>query len=84
LGVDANGNLWYYPHSGAGLANPVRIGHGWATFKHVMAADWSGDGAADVLGVDANGNLWYYPHSGAGLANPVRIGHGWATFIHVM
>ncbi|GIG71494.1 peptidoglycan DD-metalloendopeptidase family protein [Phytomonospora endophytica] len=84
LGVDASGNLLYYPHSGSGLASPVKIGHGWGGFKHVMAADWSGDGKADVLGVDSGGGLFYYPHSGNGLASPVKIGHGWGGFKHVM
>ncbi|WP_407567192.1 peptidoglycan DD-metalloendopeptidase family protein [Polymorphospora sp. A560] len=84
LGVDASGNLWYYPHSGADLATPVKIGHGWSTFKHVMAADWSGDGAADVLGVDSSGRLLYYPNNNYKLSSPTQIGHGWSTFKHVM
>ncbi|MFD8821611.1 peptidase M23, partial [Streptomyces sp. NPDC059605] len=65
------------------LSSPVKIGHGWGTFKHVFASDFSGDGRADVLGVDASGNLLYYPHNGTGLSSPVKIGHGWGTFKHV-
>ncbi|HEY1175092.1 MAG TPA: hypothetical protein VGF17_02965, partial [Phytomonospora sp.] len=61
-----------------------KIGHGWGTFKHVIASDWSGDGHADVLGVDSGGGLFYYPHSGTGLASPVKIGHGWGTFRFVI
>ncbi len=52
-------------------------------FEHVMGADWSGDGAADVLAVDQGGNLWYYPHNGNALSPRVRIGQGWASMKHV-
>ena len=84
LGVDSSGRLWYYPHSGSGLAGPVQLGHGWGSFRHVKAADWSGDGKADIIGVDSTGRLLYYPHSGNGLASPVQIGHGWGTFTQVI
>ena len=84
LGVDGNGDFWYYPHNGAGLSARSKIGSGWANFKHVMAADWSGDGAADVIGVDAAGNLLYYPNNSYQLSSPTQIGTGWANFEHVM
>ncbi len=83
LGVDATGDLWYYPHQGSGLSSPVQIGNGWGTFKHVMAADWSGDGAADVLGVDSGGYLRYYANNAQRLSSGVQLGHGWGTFKHV-
>ncbi|MCW5249818.1 FG-GAP-like repeat-containing protein [Streptomyces sp. SHP 1-2] len=84
LGVDANGDLLYYPNNGYRLSPPTRIGHGWGSFKHIMAADFSGDGAADILGVDANGDLLYYPNNGYRLSPPTRIGHGWGSFKHIM
>ncbi|MYS34225.1 peptidoglycan DD-metalloendopeptidase family protein, partial [Streptomyces sp. SID4920] len=84
LGVDASGNLQYYPNNGYKLSSPSRIGQGWGAFKRVMAADWSGDGAADVLGVDASGNLLYYPNNSLGLAAPTRIGQGWGAFKQVV
>lgn len=46
-------------------------------FEHVMGADWSGDGHADILAVDSAGLLWYYPHNGGGLSPRVQIGNGW-------
>ncbi|MDR6508152.1 peptidoglycan DD-metalloendopeptidase family protein [Arthrobacter oryzae] len=84
LGVDGNGDFWYYPHNGAGLSARSKIGSGWANFKHVMSADWSGDGAADVIGVNAAGDLLYYPNNNYSLSSPTKIGYGWANFKHVM
>jgi hypothetical protein len=84
LGVDAGGNLLYYPNNNYSLSAARQIGHGWETFSHVMAADFSGDGAADVLGVDAGGNLLYYPNNNYNLSAARQIGNGWQTFTHVM
>ena len=84
LGVDAQGRLWYYPHSGNGFGARKQIGHGWQSFRHVKAADWSGDGKADVIGVDSGGKLWYYPHSGKGFGPRKQLGHGWGSFRFVM
>ncbi|TQM84743.1 VCBS repeat protein [Saccharothrix saharensis] len=84
LGVNANGDLLYYPNNGLALSTPKQIGHGWSSFSHVMAADFSGDGHADILGVNANGDLLYYPNNGLALSTPKQIGHGWSSFSHVM
>ena len=84
LAVDASGDLWYYPNNNLRLSSRTQLGHGWSTFKHVMADDWSGDGHADVLGVDANGDLWYYPNNNLRLSTRTKLGHGWGTFKHVM
>ncbi|MGW9345166.1 peptidase M23, partial [Streptomyces albidoflavus] len=62
----------------------VQLGHGWGSFRHVMAADWSGDGKADILGVDSGGKLWYYPHTGKGFGPRKQLGHGWQNFRFVM
>ena len=46
-------------------------------------ADWSGDGAADVLAVRSDGALLLYPGTGAGAFQPDGphvIGSGWAQF----
>ncbi|KQQ89788.1 peptidase M23 [Arthrobacter sp. Leaf137] len=83
LGVDGNGDFWFYPHNGNGLSARTKIGSGWANHKHVMSADWSGDGAADVLGVDPAGDLWYYPNNNYQLSSPRKIGSGWGNFLHV-
>jgi hypothetical protein len=74
----------YNPNNNYSLSSPTKIGYGWSTFRQVMAADWSGDGQADVLGVDASGDLWYYVHNGTGLSTPTKIGSGWSTFRHIM
>ncbi|GAB3431423.1 FG-GAP-like repeat-containing protein [Actinophytocola sediminis] len=88
LGVNAAGELWYYPNNGLNLSTGTakQLGHGWGSFKHVMSADFSGDGHADVLGVNAAGDLWYYPNNGLSLSSDTakKIGQGWDTFSHVM
>jgi sugar lactone lactonase YvrE len=84
LGVDAAGDLLYYPHNGNGLSSPVTIGHGFQSFTSVVAADFSGDGHADILAVDAAGDLWYYPHSGNGFGARVQIGHGFGSCTFVL
>jgi hypothetical protein len=50
----------------------------------VVAADFSGDGHADILAVDAAGDLWYYPHSGNGFGARVQIGHGFGSCTFVL
>ncbi|MCC3298304.1 VCBS repeat domain-containing M23 family metallopeptidase [Arthrobacter caoxuetaonis] len=84
LGVDGNGDFWYYPHSGSGLSARSKIGSGWANHKHVVSADWSGDGAADVIAVDPGGDLYYYPNNNYQLSSATKIGNGWANYKHVM
>jgi len=45
-------------------------------------ADWSGDGAADVLAVRSDGALLLYPSTGRGAFQPNGpqvIGSGWAS-----
>ncbi|MGB2568569.1 FG-GAP-like repeat-containing protein [Micromonospora citrea] len=84
LGVDSVGDLYYYPNNNKSLSTRTKIGHGWGTFKHVMADDWSGDGHADVLAVDSVGDLYYYPNNNNSLSTRTKIGHGWGTFKHVM
>ena len=46
------------------------------------AADWSGDGAADVLAVHPDGGLLLYRSTGAGAfqSGNERIGSGWGSF----
>ncbi|SCG62325.1 FG-GAP-like repeat-containing protein [Micromonospora halophytica] len=84
LGVDSVGDLYYYPNNKLSLSARTKIGHGWSTYKHVMADDWSGDGHADVLAVDSVGDLYYYPNNNLGLSTRTKLGHGWGTFKHVM
>lgn len=83
IGVDADGDLWYYPHQRNAdgvdhFSSRVQIGHGWQNMTKVMAADWTGDGRADVLAVNGAGDLLLYEHgSGNNFVPSVRIGHGW-------
>ncbi|MFJ7204577.1 FG-GAP-like repeat-containing protein [Streptomyces sp. NPDC098789] len=46
---------------------------------HLTAADFTGDGKADLVGVEsATGKLWLYPGTGSGaLGARVQIGAGW-------
>jgi hypothetical protein len=84
IGVDANGNLRYYPHQRSAdgvdyFSNDVQIGVRWGGLTKVMAADWTGDGRADMLALNAAGDLLLYAHgTGNTMADPVRIGHGWS------
>ncbi|HET9141156.1 peptidoglycan DD-metalloendopeptidase family protein [Actinophytocola sp.] len=86
LGVNAEGNLLYYPNNGLALSAPTQIGNGWGSFSQVFASDFSGDGHADVLGVNADGALMYYPNNNLTLSSSTarQIGAGWASFPHVM
>ncbi|WP_290057361.1 VCBS repeat domain-containing M23 family metallopeptidase [Amycolatopsis solani] len=85
LGVNAAGELVYYPNNGLAVSDSTaqRIGQGWGTFRHVTAADFSGDGYADVLGVNAAGELVYYPNNGLALSPAVRLATGWGAFLQV-
>jgi hypothetical protein len=55
-----------------------------------MAADVSGDGAADILATKPDGSLWYYPNNSS--TNPghvpfvsgTNVGSGWAVYNRVM
>ncbi|MGG8410176.1 FG-GAP repeat domain-containing protein [Streptomyces sp. 12297] len=48
---------------------------------HLTAADFTGEGRADVVGVEAaTGKLWLYPGNGDGsLGTRTQIGVGWGT-----
>ena len=87
LGVNAAGDLLYYPNNGIAVSDSTaqRIGIGWSGFSQVMSADFSGDGAADVLGVNAAGNLMYYPNNGFAIADTTarQLDTGWGAYPHV-
>ncbi|MFC7619903.1 glucosaminidase domain-containing protein [Microlunatus sp. GCM10028923] len=93
LAVDTKGNLFYYPNNSnatgkwkPALGKRIQLGHGWIGMKFVQAADFSGDGHADLIAVDTKGNLLYYPNNSKAtgtwkpaLGKPIVIGHGWST-----
>ncbi len=92
LAVGVDGKLWYYPNNSA--SNPghlpftsgTEIGDGWDAFVQVLAADVSGDGAADLLAIRSDGTLWYYANNASsnGYLRPFtggsQIGTGWDAF----
>ncbi len=96
LAIDDKGQLFFYPNvsrtSGKfvpTLGARVAVGNGgWGSFKFVQAADFSGDGFADLIAVDDKGQLFFYPNlsmsSGkfvpaVGPRVPVGTG-GWGSF----
>jgi hypothetical protein len=87
LGVNAAGNLMYYPNNNLTVSDATarQIGTGWGSFRHVMAADFSGDGAADVLGVNADGALMYYPNNNYAISSATarQLAADWGSFSHV-
>jgi len=69
LALDAEGELWIYPHSTAAGGNPwtverVLAGSGWSGVAALAVGDPDGDGLQDLLALEAEGVLWVYPTSG--------------------
>jgi sugar lactone lactonase YvrE len=46
----------------------------------IVAADFTGDGSADIIARDGAGNLWLYPHTPSGFRAQSLIGSGWNGF----
>ena len=87
LGVNAAGDLMYYPNNGIDVAGSTarRLDTGWGANSQVMAADFSGDGFADLFAVNAAGNLIYYPNNGLAISQSTarQLGTGFGSFSHV-
>ncbi|GAA5084526.1 DNA-directed RNA polymerase subunit N (RpoN/RPB10) [Thermocatellispora tengchongensis] len=96
LAYRANGELLQYdnnmlineggrPYTGGRL-----IGEGWSAFKHVLAADVTGDGFAEAIAVNPEGTMYQYDNNI--LVNPDakpytaqrEIGRGWQGFKKLM
>jgi hypothetical protein len=43
----------------------------------LIAADFNGDGKADIIARDSSGYLWLYPHTPSGFGTSSQIGNGW-------
>jgi lysophospholipase L1-like esterase len=69
-GIDANSDMRLYAGDGAGHLSGDSLmwpgGGLWSGFKALAAADFNGDGHADVAGIDANGDMRLYAGDGAG------------------
>ncbi|MFE4082248.1 FG-GAP repeat domain-containing protein [Paenarthrobacter sp. YIM B13468] len=80
LARDANGDLWLYPGTGAGILKPrMQVGVGWNVMTALVGpGDFNGDYMADLMARDAEGRLWLYPgdHQGGWLPR-FQIGEGW-------
>jgi hypothetical protein len=86
IGIDNSGALLYYAHNGNQLDSPMLMprasGGTWANVQHLMVADWSCDGHADILVVE-NDILWYYPNNNNSISNGEQISSGWSSAAHV-
>ncbi|GAA3337497.1 hypothetical protein GCM10020358_14000 [Amorphoplanes nipponensis] len=67
----SNGDLWFYPGTGAGLGARTRIGTQWTGMREITGAgDFDRDGTPDLLAVrSSDGKLFLYPGRGS-----VRLG----------
>jgi hypothetical protein len=83
----ATGKLWLYPNTGGSglsqLGTRVEIGRaGWAALGKLVAADYTGDGRADILAVEtATGKVFHYPNTGQSglnlLGARTEVATGW-------
>ena len=79
----SNGDLWFYPGTGAGLGARKRIGTGFNSMREITAiGDFNRDGFPDLLAAQkSNKSLYLYPgRAGATLGTRVLVGSGgWDT-----
>ncbi|MEV4808183.1 tachylectin-related carbohydrate-binding protein [Nonomuraea sp. NPDC049421] len=92
LAYRANGELLQYDNNilinpgGVPYSGGRSIGQGWGGFKHVLAADVTGDGFAEAIAVNAEGRMYQYDNnilinpSGVPYTGGREVGHGWQGF----
>jgi hypothetical protein len=71
IGIDGDGTMRVYPHSGAfngtsTLTSSTVLGYGWNINDLVLFGDFTGDGFSDIVARRTGGNIAYlYQHNGA-------------------
>ena len=97
IAVTADGHMQYYPNNSGSNTNHVPFagsgladGAGWNAYTKLYAADFSGDGTADLIAVTTDGHMQYYPNNGASNTNHVPFagsglpdGEGWNTYTNL-
>ena len=97
IAVTADGHMQYYPNNSGSntnhvpfAGNGVSVGEGWNAYARLYAADFSGDGTADLIAVTTDGHMQYYPNNGASNTNHVPFagsglpdGEGWNTYTNL-
>ncbi|MEO6090550.1 MAG: VCBS repeat-containing protein [Umezawaea sp.] len=71
VGIDGNGVLKAYPHSGSfngtgTITAPTVLGYGWNINDLIVVGDFTGDGLTDIMARQVGGNILnLYQHSGS-------------------
>lgn len=89
LATKPDGTLWYYQNSQNSddpYTTGTQIGYGFQQYNRILAADVSGDGAADLIAVKPDGTLWFYPNNSTTNPNHTpfttanQIGYGFQEY----
>ncbi|WP_052397346.1 FG-GAP repeat domain-containing protein [Streptomyces sp. NRRL F-5123] len=88
LGVDKNGESWFYDGTGsvsAPFGQRSSYDAGWERYNAVTAlSPLTTHGTGDVVARDASGVLWYLPGSGNRYSvifkTPLKVGSGWSIY----
>ncbi|WP_424215298.1 FG-GAP-like repeat-containing protein [Streptomyces sp. BI20] len=82
---NATGSLYLFPGKGDGTiasdTNRIRIGSNWSSMRELVAADFTGDGIADLVAIEkASGKLYVYPGKGDGtLGSRIQHSSNWSA-----
>ena len=82
LGVKPDGTMWYYPNNmdtntgGKPFVEKTQVGKDWQQFDKVIAADYSGDGHADIVAVKPDGTMYFLPEQHGLQPEPRALHHG--------
>ncbi|MFE9201937.1 hypothetical protein, partial [Micromonospora sp. NPDC007230] len=94
VATKTDGTMWLYSNNferdnGMPYGDVRQIGSGWGDFTHVINADATGDGFADLLGVKPDGTMLLYSNNigrdnGKPYGDVREIGHGWNSFVKII